>query len=314
MSSILNESKITQAQIEFSAMFRDALAIANKSDPVIDMLATEVRSDKKTVIHNWLNDVPAFKPWKAERPIGKLSADGVQITTVKVGNGIEVDEDDLEDDNLGIYKPQIMSVAEKATTYKRDRLAQFLALGFGTTLGTSYDGVAFFSASHPSPNAAVGNQSNIMTATLDDTDAFNDAYAKMGALKDPGGNPAGFRPTHLIYGPSNRKNALAILESEFGANGSSNFNANSGVQPVQLDLLTGAYAAYWFLADLSKALKPLIWQIRRDVRFRRVGSEGGGEDNSYEQFLTGKLFYGADMRAEAGYGMWQAIVGSNGST
>lgn len=313
MGSILNESKITQAQIEFSAMFRDALVIANKGDPAFDMLATEVRTDKKTVIHNWLNDVPAFKPWKDERPISKLSADGVQITVVKVGNGLEVDEDDLEDDNLGIYKPQIMTLAEKAVTYKRDRLVQFLTLGFGTTLGTAYDGLAFFSASHPSPNAAVGNQSNIMTATLDDTDAFNDAYAKMGKIKDPGGNPAGFRPTHLIYGPDNRKNALTLLENEFGANGASNFNAGV-VQPLQSDLLTGTYANYWFLADMKRALKPLIWQIRRDVRFRRVGSDSGGEDNSYEQFLTGKLYFGADMRAEAGYGMWQAVIGSNGST
>lgn len=317
MGSILNGSKLLEAQVEFSGIFNQALKITNPVDAAFDQLATEVRVKTKVVKHNWLGAVPGFRQWLDERPIGKLIADGYQITTHKWGNGLEIDEDDLEDDNLGLYAPAIRSLADEANVFKRERLVEYLIRGFTTaTLGAGYDGVAFFADTHPNPG---GNQSNLVHHTLDDTGALFEAYAKMLKIKNLAGRPANFRPTHLIFGPDNLANAMAALDSQYLANGASNPTYKL-VQPLISPLLADYTAVggidaskFWFLVDLSRPLKPLIWQVRRDVRFRSVGKQAG-EETSYENFLTGKLFFGADMRAEGGYGMWAAAVGSDGTT
>lgn len=313
MASILNADKIAQAQIEFSAMFAQALDAQQKDDPVWDQLATQVNTTTKVTIHTWLGDVPGFREWKNERPIGRLAAENYQITTKRWANGLEVDEDDLEDDNLGLYAPRIRMLADKARIHKRNLLVDFLVKGFATTTyGAGYDGVAFFSDSHPDP-AGGAVMDNKITATLDDSGAFYDALQKMREFRDLAGEPAGWEPTHLIYGPKNQVNVDALLLSESLASGASNPNFNR-VQPLMSAKLSGAYDDYWFLVDLSKSVKPLIWQVRRAPQFRSVGHVGGGEETSYQQFLTGQLYFGADARYNAGYGLWQAAIGSDGTT
>lgn len=72
----------------------------------------------------------------------------------------------------------------------------------------------------------------------------------------------------------------------------SNFAAGSG--------------ALWILADLSKPLKPWIFQKRRDYNF--VSKED--PDKSDSVFLKDQFLYGVDARVAAGYGFWQMAFGS----
>ncbi len=56
----------------------------------------------------------------------------------------------------------------------------------------------------------------------------------------------------------------------------------------------------WFLLDTTRALKPLIYQERRPMKFERM------IDPKDEQVFMSKQFrYGVDCRANAGYGFWQ---------
>lgn len=325
-SSLLNADKIAAAQITISALFRDALDNLNKLDPIWDQLAVVVNAATPTVTHLWLGDVPGFQEFKDERVIGKLQASNYQITVKDWGNGLEIFENDVEDDNLGIYTPKITALAQKAKIHKLELLMDFLVNGFATTkYGPAYDGVPFFSAAHVGINGtALGGGSNLIHNTLDDTTAFIDAYVRMVSLVDQSGQNAGFRPSHLIHGPKNIQIVDALLGSEYLANGGSNPNYHR-VQP----LLSGKLIDYsainggpdlsnmWFLVDANSPMKPLIWQVRRDVRFRSVGASGGqgaGGDTDYVTFMRRKLFFGADARWNAGYGMWQAVVGSDGTS
>ncbi len=62
----------------------------------------------------------------------------------------------------------------------------------------------------------------------------------------------------------------------------------------------------WILADLSRPLKPWIFQNRRDYAF--TSKEDG--KTSDHVFLRDEYVYGCDARVSAGYGFWQMAFGS----
>lgn len=77
---------------------------------------------------------------------------------------------------------------------------------------------------------------------------------------------------------------------------------NSSVSNVIID---GAYVGEpWFLLDVSRSLKPLIYQERKKPQFVAM------DNPNDEQVFTKKLFrYGVDLRANVGYGFWQMAIG-----
>lgn len=63
--------------------------------------------------------------------------------------------------------------------------------------------------------------------------------------------------------------------------------------------------APWFLIDVSRALKPVILQKRRDFQF--VAKDKLDDDNV---FNNREFVYGADARGNVGFGFWQFAWGS----
>lgn len=78
------------------------------------------------------------------------------------------------------------------------------------------------------------------------------------------------------------------------ANGVSNMTPGSGNPP-------------WILCDLSRSLKPIIFQRRRDYRLDRMDRV---EDE--HAFMREHLRYGVSARVNVGYGLWQLAWGSEG--
>lgn len=77
---------------------------------------------------------------------------------------------------------------------------------------------------------------------------------------------------------------------------------NNSVSNVIID---GAYVGEpWFLLDVSRSLKPLIYQERSKPQFTAM------DNPNDEQVFTKKLFrYGVDLRANVGFGFWQMAIG-----
>lgn len=67
----------------------------------------------------------------------------------------------------------------------------------------------------------------------------------------------------------------------------------------------GGNGAAWFLVDDSRALKPIILQKRKDFNF--VSKDKDTDDNVFD---NNEFVYGADARANAGFGFWQFAWGS----
>lgn len=69
---------------------------------------------------------------------------------------------------------------------------------------------------------------------------------------------------------------------------------------------TNGSGPYWYLADLSSVIKPIIVQMRKQPQF--VSKMAPTDDNV---FFEKKFLMGADGRYNVGYGLWQNIFASN---
>lgn len=67
----------------------------------------------------------------------------------------------------------------------------------------------------------------------------------------------------------------------------------------------GGAGAPWFLLDVSRAVRPIIWQERIKYEFQQLT-----RDDSEEVFLNDRFLYGVRARVNAGFGLWQLAWGS----
>ncbi len=67
----------------------------------------------------------------------------------------------------------------------------------------------------------------------------------------------------------------------------------------------GGSGPAWFLMDVSRAVKPIILQKRKDFEFVSLVNPG-----DERVFMNKEFVYGADARANTGYGFWQMAWGS----
>ena len=63
----------------------------------------------------------------------------------------------------------------------------------------------------------------------------------------------------------------------------------------------------WFLLDCSRALKPIVFQNRRNFEFKSLD-----DMNSDHVVLKDEFIYATDGRCNAGFGFWQMAVASKG--
>jgi phage major head subunit gpT-like protein len=83
------------------------------------------------------------------------------------------------------------------------------------------------------------------------------------------------------------------------------FSANHPVgEGTASNLATGTDTP-WFLLDASRAVKPFIFQLRREVQLVRMD-----RSDDEHAFMRKKLRYGVDYRGAAAYGLWQLAYAS----
>jgi phage major head subunit gpT-like protein len=80
---------------------------------------------------------------------------------------------------------------------------------------------------------------------------------------------------------------------------------DAGGATISVANTDGGAGSPWFLLDVSRALKPIILQKRKDFRF--VAKDKETDDNVFDQ---NEFIYGSDARANVGFGFWQFAWGS----
>lgn len=127
----------------------------------------------------------------------------------------------------------------------------------------------------------------------------DDRYGVFTPLFQEMGFAAAVHPDELIF---------ALLTAGFSTgcyDGQSFFDAAHPVGDSSVSNLQAGANAPWFLLDTRRALKPLIFQRRRDYALKAMTQE---EDENV--FMRDKFRYGTDARVNVGFGFWQQAFGS----
>ncbi|MCE9679611.1 Mu-like prophage major head subunit gpT family protein [Shewanella sp. AS1] len=135
-------------------------------------------------------------------------------------------------------------------------------------------------------------------------DIDDDTYGVFTPLFEEMGYAAATHPDELVY---------ALLAAGFTTacyDGQNFFdtdhpvgNEDGGITSVS-NMQAGA-GAPWFLLDVNRPIKPLIFQRRRDYAIKAMT-----KDDDEAVFMRDEYRYGVDARVNAGFGLWQLAFGS----
>lgn len=225
---IITPAVITAMFTGFKKLFQGGL---DSADSQWQKVATLVPSTSKSNTYGWLGKWPRFREWIGDRVFNDLKAHSYTLTNKKFESSAEVDRDDIEDDEIGIYNPLFTEMGTGAAEFPDELVFPLLAAGFATTC---YDGQNFFDTDHP------------------------------------------------VY-PNADGTGAAVLTS----------NMQAGAEQA------------WFLLDNTRAIKPLIYQLRRKADLKAITDPKSGEG-----FLRDVYQYGVDLRCQVGFSFWQMAFGS----
>ncbi len=294
---------VVGAYENWRAIFQESF---DKKDTQWEQICTLM--DSQTLIENysWLGATPTVKEWFDERQYDNIAAYNFTVTNRDWESTITVDRNIYDDNRLGQVKPRVQELGFAVRQHQDQLVFHDTLVNGHTTL--CFDGQNYFDASHPI--GQTGNtQANYGVLPLDGVN-FDTTFAAMEAFQNDQGRPMGILPSLLVVGPKLRGTARALLNSEYypqagftgvGGTGASQMTANPWKGAA--DLLVSPYitSSSWFLMDVSRPIKPIIFQMRKPPEFVARDNPVTAE----ALFLYKKLMFGADMRYNTAFAIPQ---------
>lgn len=310
----LSPSNLSALRTQYSQMFQESFL---QQEILWPKLAQLVTSKSESETHVWMDRIPQLRKWVGDRFLQSASLRDYILSNVPYELTEALDQFRIEDNKIGSFEPVVRAMGEQAKKWP-DTLIFNPASGSdpGGVLaaGTSaitYDGVPYFSTSHPVniDNAAQGVQSNYSASGKPLTfDNFRFVRAAMRAYKGADGLPLKVNPKLLIVPPALETAAEQILTMDYiapnstfgaGASGAMQENPLKGkADLLVVDDLAGQDTG-WYLADNTKSIKPLLFQLREAAKFVMKTRP---DDPAI--FSRHEVQYGVSVRGAAGYGPW----------
>lgn len=316
MFNITNSANLDAARVGFHIAFLEMLGITPRN--ALEDLYTEVQSTTRIEEWDWMGDLPDFQEWNGDRVLAELKAFTLRILNKDWSNGIRIHQNDFADDRLGLLPPKIAQLAQKARSHRVRLMVKLLINGFDgvqytdVSNGLAYDGKFFFSSSR------VTGVNKLTTALTADAAGLAALQAAEKLLQKQtsydGVDKLEIMGTDLIIGPDLVPAAEFLMKADFipsAAGTATQTNIMKGRYKVHVSpLLVGAYAGYWFIADLSKPVKPFLFQMRDEITTSAIIGNKGGQNDSESRFANGTLKFGAEARYNVAYLEPRLIVGS----
>jgi phage major head subunit gpT-like protein len=150
------------------------------------------------------------------------------------------------------------------------------------------------------------------TIGIDRNDIEDDNYGVYEPIIEQLGWDTKIHPDMLLF--QMIKQAVTTPAGVVGYDGQPFFSANHPVGPMGdaarqtavSNINSSGSGAYWFVIDASRAIRPFIFQLRREYAVTRMNTlvdEG--------VFNRREFRYGVDGRANTGVGLWQLAYASN---
>jgi len=264
-------------------------------------LVTQTTSTGASERFVWPNSIPGMTKWESDAQFARFTAGGMEVINDWYQDGLEVLQEDIDDDRFNVLGPRVTMLAQEGELTKERLVFKLINNGFTNALSLAYDGQFFFDTDHQDGNGPI--QSNKGTAALSAT-SFSAARVQMRSVVDEHRNPVGVKPTILLVPPALEDVANQIVTAEYGVSGASNIYFES-VQVIVSSYLTSPTA--WFLIDSSRAFKPFVLQQREPLQL--VESPEFDE----EMFMRRVRRLRASWRGGVGYALWHFAYGSTGT-
>jgi phage major head subunit gpT-like protein len=313
--TIAQREQIENARVTLHTYFHEELD-QQAPDP-IEQLALTIDSSTAIEEYDWVGDIPGLTEWVGDREEATIMAGAFTIKNKDWSSGVRIHKNEILDHKMPQVKVKLMGLAQAAGFHYGELLGRLLVNGFDGALtdvgdGKSYDGALFFSTSHSAEGGPT--QTNRVASNPVLTESSLELALKMaGRLRNhTGRRPLRVRMTHLVCGPDLEPTADRILGRDFVPEVGSAISVTNiykgRLQKLVSQELTGAYANYWAVVDLSKPLRPFLLQKREPITSTAL------TDWSTElMYRRGEQRFGAQSRDNAGYGSWQLAVGSTGA-
>lgn len=78
-----------------------------------------------------------------------------------------------------------------------------------------------------------------------------------------------------------------------------------GEEPVSVSNMQSGTDPAWFLLDVSRGVRPVIWQEREKYEFQSITAPNDSHVIMHDEYI-----YGVRARVNAGFGLWQLAFGS----
>ena len=137
------------------------------------------------------------------------------------------------------------------------------------------------------------------TIEVDRNDIEDDGIGVYNPILRELGRSAGVHPDELVFDLLGKGFTTTCFDGQYF------FDTDHPVGDGTVSNSGGGAGTAWYLLDVSKAVKPLIFQSRRDIQF--VNKDRPDDENA---FMRKKYVYGVDRRDNAGFGLWQLGYGS----
>jgi phage major head subunit gpT-like protein len=275
---LLNQANLDALRTTLDMRFQQGVAVPAQEQ--LDLLMTEVKTNTLTNTYAWVNQQLTLREWIGPRVAQNLSEHSYTLGVKKYEGTIEIKREDIEFDNLGMYES--ITVPQFAEAVRKHPYKQaFKLLASNSYAGPiGFDGKNLFANDHPTyaPAQFAQTYDNSHALALSATN-LETIMASAAGIVGEDGELIEVRYTHIFVAPQKEITAKQILQSATYALRGPDVTGTGGANAVQVDnpmrgLLNvvvvprlAADPTRFYLADLSRPLKPLIRQIARPSEF-----------------------------------------------
>ena len=254
--------------------------------------------------YTWLSAFPKMRKWIGDKVLKSLEAFKYTVVNDDFEATVEVNRNDIDDDNLGIYAPQAQMAGYSAKQLPDEIVSDLKNNAFASLC---YDGQYFYDSDHPVAGASVANLGVVALSGLTQALAaasYGVARTAIMSFKDDEGRPLGLVANVLEVPPALELQGKRLVAMEKLADDTPNpyFGTAELVVNPRLTSTTA-----WFLHCTQMPVKPFVYQERKAPVF--VEQTDPQTDNV---FMRKTFRFGAEARVAGGYAFWQMSWGSTG--
>lgn len=269
---INNATQLLALFTSFVAKYQD---IYQQTPVYLDKLATTTTTMTEIVRFPWMGQLPTVREWVGDRQVNSAGLKFYDVVPKLWESTFGVNKDKIDDDQFGFFASHILpQMAMNAKKYP-----DYAVVDFIRSNPLWADGKTFFATDHPihvddaSIKGVDGN--NYYKNDYSNLPLTHDNYAlvRQAMMSQVGENGKNLNiiPDTLIYPPQLEAQANLILKAEMIAPGA--FQNQTTQVGAITNVLKGSAAGLlipdfapdddtWYLADMSKPIKPFLWVLR----------------------------------------------------